>query len=120
MFSNDQNIETIGQLAEAVKHYVGLQREYMKLDVIEKVVQLITVITLTLVLSLLVVLILIYCSFAVAYALAPTVGTAAAFAIVAAVHLAIFLLLFAFRKKWIERPVVRFLAALLLSDEPHE
>ena len=121
MFSNDQNIETIGQLAEAVKHYVGLQREYMKLDVIEKVVQLITVITLTMVLSLFVVLILIYCSFAVAYALASAVGsTAAAFAIVAAVHLVIFLLLFAFRKKWIERPVVRFLAAILLSDEPHE
>lgn len=117
MFSNDQNIETIGQLAEAVKHYVGLQREYMKLDIIEKVVQLITVITLTLVLSLLVILILIYCSFAVAYAMAPAIGTATAFAVVAAFYLILFLLFVAFRKKWIERPVVRFLASLLLNDE---
>jgi amino acid transporter len=115
MFSNDRNIETIGQLAEAVKHYVGLQREYMKLDVIEKVVRLITVITLTVVLALLVILFLIYCSFAVAYALAPVVGTAVAFFIVAAFYLVILLLFVLFRKKWIERPVVRFLASLLME-----
>ena len=115
MFSNDQNIETIGQLAEAVKHYVGLQREYVKLDVIEKVVRLITAITLTLVLALLVIIFLIYCSFAVAHALAPAVGLAAAFGIVAAFYLIVLLLVVLFRKKWIERPVVRFLASLLME-----
>ena len=30
MFSNDQNIETIGQLVEVLKHYIGLQKEYVK------------------------------------------------------------------------------------------
>lgn len=42
MFSNDQNIETIGQLVELIRHYIGLQNEYLRLDVIEKVVRLIT------------------------------------------------------------------------------
>ena len=115
MFSNDRNIETIGQLAEAVKHYVGLQREYMKLDVIEKVVRLITAITLTVVLALLVILFLIYTSFAAAHALAPAVGMAAAFGIVALFYLAVLILFILFRRRWIERPVVRFLASLLME-----
>ncbi|MBQ9636413.1 MAG: phage holin family protein [Prevotella sp.] len=116
MFSNDRNIETIGQLAEALKHYVGLQREYVKLDVIEKVVRLITVITLTLMLALLVLLTLIYLSFAAAYALAPHVGTATAFVIVAACYMVLLLLFLIFRKNWIEKPVVRFLASLLMDS----
>lgn len=36
MFSNDRNIETIGQLVEVLKHYIELQKESMKLDVVEK------------------------------------------------------------------------------------
>lgn len=116
MFSNDQNIETIGQLVEALKQYIGLQREYIKLDVIEKVVRLITAITLTAVLALFLLLIFIYLSFAAAYALAPLVGTAWAFVFVAAFYLVIFLLLMAFRKQWIERPVVKFLASLLMKS----
>ncbi len=115
MFSNDKNIETIAQLVETIKHYIGLQSEYMKLDVIEKIVRLITVITLILVFSLLLVMTLIYISFAIAYALEPHVGLAIAFLIVAGVHLLNFLLFFLYRKRWIERPLVRFLASLLME-----
>lgn len=50
MFSNDKNVETIGQLIEVLKHYIGLQSEYLKLDVVDKVVRLLTVITMTVVL----------------------------------------------------------------------
>ncbi len=42
MFSNDKNVETIGQLIEVLKHYIGLQSEYLKLDVVDKVVRLLT------------------------------------------------------------------------------
>ena len=35
MFSTDKNIETIAELIEAVKNYIGLQTNYAKLDVIE-------------------------------------------------------------------------------------
>lgn len=31
MFSNDKNIETIGQLIEVSKHYIELQTESLKL-----------------------------------------------------------------------------------------
>ncbi len=113
MFSTDQNIETIGQLVEVLKHYIGLQKEKLGLDVMEKVVRLITVLTLTFVLSLLLLLALIYLSFAVAYFLGNWVGMVGAFAIVASFYLFAFLLLIMFRKQWIERPVVKFLAGLL-------
>ena len=49
MFSSDKNVETIGQLVETLKHYIGLQKEYVKLDVIDKVVRLLTVATMVLV-----------------------------------------------------------------------
>lgn len=115
MFSNDQNVEAIGRLVDIFKHYIGLQTEYAKLDVIEKVVRLITVITLVTALSIIMILALIYVSFAAAYALEPHVGLPFGFLIVAGGYLFIFLLFFLFRKQWIERPLVRFLASLLME-----
>lgn len=115
MFSNDRNIESIGQLVEVLKHYIGLQKEYVKLDVIEKVVRLLTVCTMTVVLGILLIITLIYCSFAVAYVLAPALGMVAAFCLVAAFYLLLLILCLIFRKQWIEKPLVRFLASLLME-----
>ena len=115
MFSNDQNIETIGQLVELVRHYVGLQNEYLRLDVIEKVVRLITALVMAAVVFLIVIIILIYLSFAAAYAMAPSLGHPAAFCIVAGFYIIVFLLIMAFRKSWVEKPLVRFLASLLME-----
>ena len=115
MFSNDKNVETIGQLAEVVKHYIGLQTEYVKLDVIEKVVRLLTLAVMMLVLAVILLLTLTYLSFAAAHAMAPFVGLPWAFCIVAGVHLLILLICFLFKKRWIERPLVKFLANLLME-----
>ncbi len=116
MFSNDRNIETIGQLAEVVKHYIGLQSKYMKLDVIDKVVRLLTALTMALLLALLLLLALIYLSFAAAYAIAPAIGEAMAFACIAGVYFVILVLFIIFRRQWIERPLVKLLAGILLCD----
>ena len=116
MFSNDRNIETIGQLVEVARHYVGLQTKHMKLEVIDKVVRLLTVLTMTVVLALLLLLAIIYLSFAAAYALAPLMGTAPAFACVASVYFVILILFVIFRKQWIERPLVKLLASILMQD----
>ncbi|MBR0389526.1 MAG: hypothetical protein IJK37_05430 [Prevotella sp.] len=42
MLSSDKNVENIAQLIEVLKHYLGLQTEYVKLDMIDKVVRLVT------------------------------------------------------------------------------
>lgn len=115
MFSNDQNIETIGQLVDTLKHYVGLQKEYVKLGAIEKTVRILTSIAMVAILGLLLAFILIFLSFAAAFALGPIVGQVAAFVIIAAVYVIVLLFFLIFRKQWIEKPLVRFLANLLLS-----
>lgn len=116
MFSNDKNIETIGQLIEALKHYIGLQTEYTKLNVIDKVVRLLTVAVIAIVIVLLLLITLIYLSFAAVYALEPIMGLAWAYCLVAGVYLLILLLFIVFRKRWIERPLVKFLASLLMEE----
>lgn len=116
MFSTDKNIETIAQLIEVVRHYIGLQTKYMKLDVIDKIVRLLTALVMVAVLSLLLFIGLIYLSFAAAYALEPLMGIAAAFTCIAGAYFAVLLLFVIFRKKWIERPLVRFLASMLMQE----
>ena len=73
MLSSDKNVESIAQLVESVKNYVGLQGEYLKLDVIQKVVRLATALTLTIVFVLLGIAFLFYLSFACVYWLVPII-----------------------------------------------
>lgn len=115
MFSNNQNIETIGQLVETLKHYIGLQKEYVQLSAVEKTVKVLTTVGITAIVCLLLMFILTFLSFAMAFAMCPIVGEVAAFAIVAGVYLVVLLLVLIFRKQWIEKPLVHFLAELLLS-----
>jgi hypothetical protein len=115
MLSSDKNVETIAQLIEVLKHYLGLQTEYVKLDVIDKVVRLLTAAALAIVFFFIIIAVLMYLSFAIAFWLAAYVGTAWGFFIVSVFHLVLFLLVIYFRKPWIQKPLVHFLAELLLS-----
>ena len=116
MLSSDKNVETIAQLVEIIKHYLGLQKEYLKLDIIDKIVRLLTFAALVVVFSLLLVAVLMYLSFAIAFWLASYMGTALAFLVVGGIHLLLIIIVFIYRKKWIEKPLVRFLANLLLEN----
>ena len=115
MLSSDKNVETIAQLIEVLKHYLGLQTEYLKLDVIDKVVRLLKAATLALIFILIIIAVVMYFSFALAFWLSNFTGMTIAFLIVGAIHLLIFILFIIFRKSWIEKPLVHFLAGLLLS-----
>ena len=115
MLSSDKNVETLAQLIEVLKHYLGLQKEYLKLDVIDKVVRLLTAATLAVIFFLIIIAVLMFLSIAAAFWLANYTGTAAAFLIIGGIHLLIFIIFIIFRKPWIEKPLVHFLAGLLLS-----
>jgi len=115
MISSDKNVETIGQLVEVIRHYIGLQKEYLKLDSIDKIVRLFTATAIMLAAILISLFVVIFLSFAAAFFLADKVGTVAAFCIVAAFYLFIFLLFVIFRKALIVKPLVRFLTSLLLE-----
>ena len=105
MLSSDKNVENIAQLIEVLKHYLGLQTEYVKLDMIDKVVRLVTAAALAIVFILVIAACLTYLSFALAFS----------FLIISLLYLLLFILFIIFRKPWIEKPLVRFLAGLLLS-----
>ena len=115
MLSSDKNVESIGQLVEALKEYVGLQKEYLELNVIEKIVKLVTALTVAIVFVILGVAVLFYLTFALVYWMAPLTGLALAFFLVALAFLVLLVLVCMFRKKWIEQPLVRFLANTLLN-----
>jgi len=115
MLSSDKNIETIAELVEAIKHYLGLQTEYVRLDATEKIVRLLTGATLFILLFLILIVVLLFLSLGLAFWLSKSMGMLAAFLAVAALHALILLTIYAFRRPWIERPLVRRLARLLLN-----
>ena len=114
MFSNDNNIESIAQLVEELKKYGNLKLEIFRLDATEKIVRIITAIILML--SLLFCAIVTYLSFAGAYALAAIFDSiVTGFLCVSGFYLLLFLIVYNKRKAWIERPLVHFLASILLE-----
>ena len=115
MLSSDKNVETIAQLIEVLKHYLGLQTEYVKLDVIDKVVRLLTATALAILFFLIIIAVLLFLSLGIAFWLANYMSLTCAFLIISAVHVVFLLLFIVFRKSWIERPIVRFLASLFMS-----
>jgi hypothetical protein len=115
MLSSDKNVETFAQLIETFKHYLGLQAEYVKLDVIDKVARLITVAALAIIFCFLLITVVLFASFAFAFWLEDYIGMGLSFVLVTAIHLLFFYLAVHFRKSWIEKPIVHFLADLMLS-----
>jgi len=115
MLSSDKNVETFAQLIETLKHYLGLQAEYVKLDVIDKVVRLITAAALTIVFCFILITVILFASFAFAFWLENYIGLGWSFILVTAIHLLAFFLVIHYRKSWIEKPIVHFLAELMLS-----
>lgn len=115
MLSSDKNVENIAQLIEALKHYLELEGEYAKLTLIDKVVRLGTAIALAIIFIILALAVFMFFWIGIAFWLSHLIGLTAAFLCVSAAHLVLLLLFFIFRKSWIERPLVQFLASLLLS-----
>lgn len=116
MLSSDKNVETIAQLVAVLKHYLGLQKEYVKLDIIDKVVRLLTAAVLFTVFFLLVIAVMLFLSLSVAHWLNTWLSMPVSYLLIALFHLLLLVLVFANRKAWIERPLVKFLAGILLSQ----
>lgn len=115
MLSSDKNVESIVELIDALKEHVELQKEYLELNIIEKVVKLVTALTIAVIFVILGVAVLFYLTYAIVHWIAPLTGLALAYFLVAMFFAALLVLVCVFRKQWIERPLVRFLANTLLN-----
>ena len=115
MLSSDKNIETISQLIEMVKHNLELRKEYAKLDVVDKVVRLLSAATLAFILIVIIAAILLFLSACVASWLSMYIGLPMALLAVAGFYALLLLIVYMSRKSWIERPLVKYLSRLLLN-----
>ncbi len=115
MLSSDQNVETLTQLIEMLKHNIELRTEYARLDVTARVVRLLGAATLAVVLFVLLLAVLLFATLAAVLWLAEYWGMVSAFAAAAGFFALVLLLVYACRKAWIERPLVRFLSQILLG-----
>ena len=116
MISSDKNVESIGQLINELKDYYLLQKEFVQLDIIDKVVRITVALILAFVVFILTLLVLFYLSFATVHWIEPYVGTGWAFAIVSAFFLLVLIVLVLLRQPLIERPLVKFLSETLMNS----
>ena len=115
MLSSDKNVETLTQLIEMLKHNIELRTEYVRLDVTARVVRLLGAATLAVLLFILLLAVVLFASLAVVTWLASFWGMTMSLAAAAGFYALVFLLVYACRKSWIERPLVRFLSNILLE-----
>ena len=118
MFTNDKTIDSLQAFFNEVKHYVDLQKDYVKLDIIHKLTILISTLILILVLVVLGMIALLYLSFTLAYILEPYVGGLTnSYAIITGGILLIGLIVYLLRQRMIIQPLTNFLANLFLNDK---
>lgn len=116
MFAGDKSIDNFRQLFLEFKKYLELQKEYTRLELIEKLTILLSRLIMILVLLILGMMALFYLLFALAYVLEPLVGgLKVSFAIIAGISSLFILLVILFRKQLIITPMVNFLSRLFTT-----
>ena len=119
MFADDKSIENFQQLFIEFKKYLELQKEYTKLELIEKLTILFSTLIMVFVLIILGMVALFYLLFALAYVLEPLVGgLMVSFGIIASINVLLMAIIIIFRKKLIIKPMVKFIAGLFTNDSP--
>lgn len=118
MFTTDKTIDNLQALFTEVKHYVDLQKDYVKLDITHKLTVLLSTLILILILVVLGMIALFYLSFTMAYILEPHVGGLMnSYAIITLGILCLGVIIYWLRKQLIIQPLTNFLANLLLNDK---
>lgn len=111
---------SLQSLWKEAKNYLGLQKEYLKLDTAEKLSVLLSAVATVAVCLILALAAFFFFVTAFALWLAKLVGGAWSFTIMGGVLLLVIIIVFACRKRWIVQPVARFVAGLFVGDEAEE
>lgn len=116
MSNPEKTINSLQELFNEVKHYVTLQGEYLQLQLVEKLILLLSAIMLTLILFIVGLLLVFNLCLAGAHLLSPLVGgVAAAHLIVGCCILLLGICVYLLRRRLIVNPLTRFLSNLLLN-----
>lgn len=118
MLFDDPNIDSVKQLIAETKSYLELQKEYVRLELTEKLTVLLSTLILVLLMVILGMVALFYFSFTFAYILAPRVGgLMVSFGIITLFLLITMAVIYLMRKQIIINPTLRFLAKVFLQED---
>lgn len=119
MFTDDNSIDSLHKLYAEFKKYLGLQREYVMLELTEKLGILLSLLLVLILVAVLSLVALFYLSFMLVSILTPHIGAAGSFGLIAGFHILLIIVIVALRHRLIIAPMLRFMARLLL-DEPND
>ena len=112
--------DSLKSLWTETKSYLELQKEYLKLDSVEKLSVLLSAVATAALCLVLALAALLFFVIALALWLAKFVGGAWSFSIMGGVLLLAIILILLIRKRWIVQPVSRFVAGLFISEDDEE
>ena len=118
MLGNNKTIDNLQTLLAEIKHYIELQKDYVRLDIAHKLTVLLSTLILTFILAGLGLIALLYLSFTLAYTLEGYVGGLMnSFAIITGFVILTCILIYLCRQRIIIQPLTRFLTNLILDEQ---
>ena len=116
MFSGDKNIKTIEELVAEIKNYFELQKKYVGLECVSKLVILLSALILGMIMFLIGAVAFILIAFCMASLVGDLTGSLTlGYASVAAFFVVLAIVVYVNRSRWITTPIVNFLGNLFLS-----
>lgn len=108
----------VTKLASSLQTYLGLQREYLMLELTEKLARLLTALILGAVLFIIGLITIIFLALTFVSLLEWLTGSSTlSYAIVTLLFVGLAVLFYRMRNKWLARPLTNFFTNLLLKDE---
>lgn len=121
MFSNKKNIESIGRLFLEFKKYLELQKEFVKLDITEKLTVILTMMLVVAVLLMLGSIALLFLTFALASYLGDLLDSPAlGFTLVAAIVLLLIFIFYFNKNRMVIQPLARFMTQLIIDRDDND
>lgn len=117
MLTDHKTIDSVTELYAEIKSYIHLQKEYLTLDLVEKLTLLLSAIILWVLLMCLGMVALFHLSFAVIHLISPFVGgQTMAYTLMTVLFVILMAVVYYTRKRLIIDPVTRFIGKVLLRD----
>ncbi len=118
MFSSNHNIKTLEELVAEIKRYFELQKRYVRLEFVSKLVVLLSALILGMIMFLVGAVAFILIAFCMASLVGDLTGSLTlGYASVALFFVVLAGVVYANRNKWITAPLVNFLGNLFLSGD---
>lgn len=121
MFSTNRNVKTLSELAAEIKRYFELQKRYVALEAVSKLIVLLSALILGMILFLIGAVAFILIAFCLASLVGDLTGSLTlGYAAVAGVFVLLALVVFANRRRWITAPIVKFLGSLFINNDDEQ